>query len=276
MKTEIRNFELRAGQAGDPDYVLRGRAVTYGAMSSDLGGFRERIARGAFTRSLASGRDVVCTMNHSADHILGRSKNGTLTLHDGDEGLDFRCQLDPNQTAHRDLWQAVKRRDLDQCSFAFSIDDDGESWDECDDDDDNDQRSRSRKRIKRRTVTRAKLFDCSVVASPAYPGDATSVTARAAAPVAGIALNETALLHARAAKLANDIRMERCFEDRAGLPFIHRGIKRGITAAREHSDRAVMELRAKLFEKAVAEYRQREADEADRRFRTMFPWSSRS
>jgi HK97 family phage prohead protease len=171
MKQETRTFSLRAdgGSAADPQMLLRGRAVTYGAMSSDLGGFRERIQSGAFTRSLQSGTDVKADYMHDNSKILGRQQNGTLRLDDSAAGLDFAVQLDKNQSWHRDLWHSIQRRDLDGCSFAFNVDGDGEDFDEDEDDDGT--------RYSRRTISRAKLYSVSVVSHPAYPG-ATNVSAR--------------------------------------------------------------------------------------------------
>jgi HK97 family phage prohead protease len=75
-----------------------------------------------FARSLKSGDDVVCQFNHGmkSDVVLGRTGNGTLVLTDGPKGLDFRCQLDPAQSFHRDLYSSVKRGDISECSFANS------------------------------------------------------------------------------------------------------------------------------------------------------------
>src|SRR6266404_7487324 len=106
-KLETRAVAVRAIK--DDQFQITGRAVTYGALSGDLGGFRERVAAGAFTRHLASNPEVKCLFNHSPDKVLGRTKNGTLVLTDTPLGLDFRCQLDPNQQSHRDLYAAVKR-----------------------------------------------------------------------------------------------------------------------------------------------------------------------
>jgi len=171
-KPELRTFNLRA-DGGQQDFVLAGRVITYGALSAPLGNFRERIASGAFSRALATSPDVRCLFNHSANHVLGRTTAGTLILTDSAEGLDFRCQLDPNNTDHVNLYSSVKRGDISGCSFAFVVD--GEDGDEFDTD--TDERGL---RFNRRTVKRAKIFDCSVVASPAYP-DSTSVVARSQA-----------------------------------------------------------------------------------------------
>ncbi len=74
----IRSFELRA--AADDDFALEGTAISYDTLSQDVGGFRERIMPGAFTRSLKEGADVKCLMNHDPNFLLGRTKSGTLQL----------------------------------------------------------------------------------------------------------------------------------------------------------------------------------------------------
>ena len=163
---------LRA--ASDTAFQLAGLAAAYNRLSADLGGFKERIAPGAFTRALASSPDVTCLFNHDQSKILGRTKSGTLTLNDSPEGLRFVCQLDPNQQGHRDLYAAVKRGDISECSFAFNIDGNGEQWEDV-----ADERGT---RFVRRTLTNLKLHDVSVVTTPAYPGS-TSVGARSSAVV---------------------------------------------------------------------------------------------
>jgi HK97 family phage prohead protease len=174
-KLEIRSFQIRAdgGQSSDPQYLLRGRAATYGSMSADLGGFRERIQRGAFANHLRGNPDVVCNFNHGtkSDVILGRTSSGTLKLIDGDEGLDFRCQLDKDNSQHRDIYSSIRRMDIRDCSFAFNVDgDDGDEFDNA-----SDERGQ---RYARRTVKRAKIYDVSVVVNPAYQNGATNVSAR--------------------------------------------------------------------------------------------------
>jgi HK97 family phage prohead protease len=170
MKTETRStrsFELRAAAE---DFVLEGIAVSWGCLSQDLGGFRERIQRGAFTRSLKQGADVKCLLNHDANFVLGRTKSGTLQLQETSTGLTFRCQLDKNIGSHRDVYASVKRGDINECSFAFTVAQGGDAFDEA---------TENGKRFTRRTITDANLIDVSVVTYPAYnaPG-ATSVDAR--------------------------------------------------------------------------------------------------
>ena len=160
---------LRAMSQGD-EMQLVGYAARFGVRSHDLGGFREQIAPGAFKRSLDANDDVIATFNHDPDKVLGRKRSGTLRLAEDVKGLAFRVQLDKNQQSHCDLHAAVKRGDISDCSFAFSVDgDDGDSFDNGFDDDG--------QRCMIRTLRSVKLMDVAVVTHPAYPD--TSVTARA-------------------------------------------------------------------------------------------------
>jgi HK97 family phage prohead protease len=172
-KIEHRSGELRAATAA---FEVAGRALTYNKLSQDLGGFREKHLPGTFARSLASGwSDVKFLQNHDSNLIFGRQANKTLTLTDTPEGLNFVCKLNKESQAHRDLYESVKRGDMNQASFAFAVDNDPDNGDTFSGPDSNG--------VLTRTVKRAKLFDISVVVSPAFAGDATSVSARAAAAV---------------------------------------------------------------------------------------------
>jgi uncharacterized protein len=170
MKTSIEYRaipELRA-VTGD-DLKIVGYAAVFNSQSKDLGGFRETVAPGAFTRALAERQEVKCLFNHSADHVLGRTGNGTLALVQDSRGLRFECQLDPNQHFHRDLHASIKRGDVDSCSFAFKPAKDGQTWENRNDANGN--------YYAARTLTDVDLFDVSAVVNPAY--DTTSLAARA-------------------------------------------------------------------------------------------------
>jgi HK97 family phage prohead protease len=172
-----RRFNSKATFRTDPGGgigpTIEGYAARYNVISHDLGGFRERIAPGAFRNSLRAGGDVKCLVNHSADRILGRLKNKTLSLAEDDNGLHFRCLL-PDTSDGRDIATLLARGDLSDCSFAFSVDDGGDVWtdedrhhlDLEDEDDEDDDEDRS---IKVRTLRSVKLHDVSIVTSPAYP-----------------------------------------------------------------------------------------------------------
>jgi uncharacterized protein len=202
MNCERRVFsgsELRVGNSQGDEWALVGYASIFNSLSHDLGGFREVVAPGAFTRALKENQDVRCLWNHSTDKILGRTSAGTLRLEQDRKGLLMRCQLDPAQQFHRDLYAAVKRGDVREMSFAFAVPKDsngeptGEQWDTVDDDSadntDRSQPSRPARKVVRRTLTDVDLFDVSPVVYPAY--QATTLAARAAATALETLSNES-------------------------------------------------------------------------------------
>src|SRR5208282_4895197 len=124
----------------------------------------ERIAPGCFSDSLSAGDEIVCLVNHNSSEILGRTRNGTLSINDSPTALTFRCKLNKNVQAHRDLYELVKDGTISECSFSFSCD--KQSWDEAG-------------AVPLRTVQHGKLFDVSLVVNPAYSSGATLAEARA-------------------------------------------------------------------------------------------------
>jgi uncharacterized protein len=122
-------------------------------------GFYEEIAPGAFRNALAM--DVRALLNHSPDHVLGRTTNGTLTLAEDDKGL--RVEITPPDTqTGRDVLALVKRGDISQMSFAFRTVKD--TWRE------------EKGKAPVRTLEEVELYDVSPVTYPAYP--TTSISAR--------------------------------------------------------------------------------------------------
>ena len=105
--------------------TLSGYAATFNDPTA-IGGFTERIAPGAFTRSLASGRDVLALLDHRADVLLGRTRSGSLKLSEDAKGLRFELSL-PETAAGRDVIALAERGDLGGMSFGFVATD--EAWD---------------------------------------------------------------------------------------------------------------------------------------------------
>jgi uncharacterized protein len=154
------NVETR-DEAGKSRMVLKGYAAKFDTLSSDLGGFREKISIGAFDDVLED--DVRAVFNHDANIVLGRTKAGTARIGVDDVGLFYEAFL-PDTQAARDLYTSVERGDVDQSSFKFRIASDGDKWGE----DENGTIVR--------TITRfGRLLDVSPVTYPAYP-DATVAT----------------------------------------------------------------------------------------------------
>ena len=97
--------------------TLTGYAAVFNA-DTRVGDFIERIAPGAFIRSLESGRDVLALADHDPKTVLGRTSSGTLALSEDSHGLAFTLTL-PDTTAGRDLAALAARGDLGGMSFGF-------------------------------------------------------------------------------------------------------------------------------------------------------------
>lgn len=166
-KSTLFHGELRAESQGDK-FQLTGYAALFDSPSKNLGGFVENIAPGAFDRALREKQVVRFTFNHSADHVLARNDNGSLSLATDSKGLKFKAQLNPNIQQHRDLFEACKSGLYNECSFAFTVAPAGQLWSS-----DGAQR----------TLLDVDLLDVSLVATPAYEG--TSAAARSAAAIVG-------------------------------------------------------------------------------------------
>lgn len=82
-------------------------------------GMSESIAPGAFSRTLSN--DIRALVNHDATLVLGRTKAGTLKLTEDARGLWGDVAINPNDRSAMDLYERVKRGDVDQCSLGFNI-----------------------------------------------------------------------------------------------------------------------------------------------------------
>src|SRR5262245_56747255 len=63
---------------GKGSLTMRGHAAIFDRASLDLGGFTERIAKGAFTRVLDGDPDVHALWDHDSTRVLARTRNKTL------------------------------------------------------------------------------------------------------------------------------------------------------------------------------------------------------
>ena len=172
-KIERRTFTIKnveARQAEDGTMRLSGYAAVFNNDSVPLP-FIERIAPGAFRKTLTETPDVRLLINHEG-LPLARTKNGTLRLTEDQTGLYMDADL-PDTQAARDLYTLVERGDVDQMSFAFRVI--RQKWNE----------GRTE-----RTLTELSLADgdVSVVTYPAYP--TTTVEAREQIAAARQAIKE--------------------------------------------------------------------------------------
>ncbi|PTY39473.1 HK97 family phage prohead protease [Brachyspira hampsonii] len=119
---EIRSIDINIQKSTEEEPLkLRGYAIVYNSLSEPLYGdlFRERINRGAFTKSLLE-NDQVCLWGHDTRYVLGRKSSGTLILREDEKGLYFEVSM-PNTTWARDLKESVDRGDIKQMSFGFKV-----------------------------------------------------------------------------------------------------------------------------------------------------------
>ena len=203
-KIERRTFTVRdveARQADDGTMRLRGYAAVFNDDSVPLP-FIERIAPGAFRKTLTETPDVRLLINHEG-LPLARTKNGTLSLTEDDRGLYMDATI-ADTSEGRDLYKLVERGDVDQMSFAFRVI--RQKW--------NEDRTT-------RTLTEVSLADgdVSVVTYPAYP--TTTVEAREALRTAIEAIKEGREITGESLAVLNTI-----FEDLSeGHDYIMRAVE---------------------------------------------------
>lgn len=101
-------------------FILTGVAITYGARSRDLGGFRERIMPGAANESIRKG-DVWGLDEHRTDRYLGRTSNGTVRLLNSPTELRYEVTL-PDTQVGREVAHLAERGDYKGSSFGFRAD----------------------------------------------------------------------------------------------------------------------------------------------------------
>lgn len=161
--------EIRAVATDDGSLKIAGYAATFDTEAENLN-FREKIAPGAFTRSLDSSDPIFLLVNHQADQLpLASTQSGTLKLVQDKVGLRMEANLDPSNPRAAELASALTRGDVNKMSFAFSINPGGES-----------------REGGVRTITDCTLYEVSVVNMPAY--DSTSVGMRSAEEIEAEAL----------------------------------------------------------------------------------------
>jgi HK97 family phage prohead protease len=92
-----------------------------------FGKFTERLAPGAFTRTLTEDPDVMLLINHQG-LPLARTKSGTLQLAQDKVGLRVSAQLDANDPDVQAVLPKMRRGDVDEMSFAFRVNE--QEWSE--------------------------------------------------------------------------------------------------------------------------------------------------
>ncbi len=165
MEREMRQLRTVATEFAtreDGDALrIEGYFAVFNSVYEIAPGMSESIAPGAFSRTLQGG-DVRALVNHDTTLVLGRTKAHTLELREDERGLWGSIAVNPNDVDAMNLYQRVKRGDVDQCSFGFDIvheetdfrEDGSVHW----------------------TITDVDLFEVSACTFPAY--EATNISAR--------------------------------------------------------------------------------------------------
>lgn len=157
MRIASSKFETR--ETGE-DLYIEGYFSVFNSVYQMWDGATESVDPHAFDNTIND--DIRCLINHDSGLVLGRTKAGTLELKIDNYGLWGRVKINPNDQDAVNLYERVKRGDVDQCSFGFDILQEETEWKEDD--------------SIHWTLTEVRLFEVSVVTFPAY--EDTSVKAR--------------------------------------------------------------------------------------------------
>lgn len=153
------DLRTRADEQSDKK-VIEGYFSVFNSETELFPGVYEEIAPGAFDNTLSN--DIRALINHDTAYVLGRNKSNTLDLKVDSRGLWGSIEINENDSDAVNLYERVKRGDVDSCSFGFNIlkedtdyrDDGSIKW----------------------TIREIDLHEVSIVTFPAY--DDTSVQAR--------------------------------------------------------------------------------------------------
>ena len=158
LRTASTQFETR--EDGEKLFI-EGYFAVFNSNYEIAPGMSESIAPGAFDNTLSG--DIRALINHDTTLVLGRTKARTLELRTDSHGLWGKIEINPKDLDAMNLYERVKRGDVDQCSFGFDIlseetdfrDDGSVHW----------------------TITEVELFEVSPCTFPAY--EETNISARA-------------------------------------------------------------------------------------------------
>ena len=159
VRAQVGQFQTREE---DGNLHISGYFAVFDGVYEIGPGMTESVDRHAFDKTL--GGDIRALTNHDTTLVLGRTTAHTLELRVDEHGLWGDVTINPNDQDAMNLYERVKRGDVDQCSFGFNIvseetefrDDGSIHW----------------------TITEVELHEVSVCTFPAY--EDTNVSARQA------------------------------------------------------------------------------------------------
>ena len=168
MEQRQRTTTIQLRQSEGEQEVIEGYALKFERWSDTLGWFypfREKLAKGCLDDTDTS--NVVALFNHDSSQVLGRT-GANVELEVDNIGLKFRIKP-TNTTLSRDLMENIRAGVINQCSFAFTVpnEEGAEEWEE------------TEEGTYERTIHKIdRLYDVSVVTTPAYPDTEAVVGAR--------------------------------------------------------------------------------------------------
>ncbi|MBB6451991.1 hypothetical protein HNQ94_000412 [Salirhabdus euzebyi] len=125
-QTRSLSTDLKTRSEEDGEKVIEGYFAVFNSETELWRGAFEEIAPGAFDNTMSN--DIRALINHDTGLVLGRNKSGTLDLKIDSRGLWGSIKINENDTDAMNLYERVKRGDVDQCSFGFNIEKEETDW----------------------------------------------------------------------------------------------------------------------------------------------------
>lgn len=141
----------------DESRIITGKAVSFDTPSQFIG-YVEYIRSSAITQELIDNSDVIMNYQHDDTRILARWSRGqgTLDIQLKEDGVYFSFEA-PDTTLGNDILWHIRHGNLQKCSFAFTIADNGMRWFRNENDE-----------LCGEVVDIDGLYDLSIVTTPAY------------------------------------------------------------------------------------------------------------
>lgn len=152
------NFSTRVDEQTGKLYIS-GYFAVFGSIYNIFPGGTEEVGPNAFDNTIND--DIRCLADHDTRIVLGRTAAGTLKLKIDEKGLWGEVEINPKDTEALNLYERVKRGDVNQCSFGFDIVAEDEQW---------------KNNEIHWVLKEVKLYEVSIVTFPAY--EDTEVVAR--------------------------------------------------------------------------------------------------
>ncbi|MBS4194355.1 phage major capsid protein [Lederbergia citri] len=155
-KMELRTSNAKFETNEDGSLVVSGYVNKTEQLSEILGAtkrFKEKIAKGAFSRAIRTQKEIDFLAEHDSKRILSSTRNGSLKLTEDSEGLYMEATITPTSWG-KDAYELIKAGLYKNMSFGFRTIKD--SWKKISSD------------LYERTIEDLELFEVSVVKNPAY------------------------------------------------------------------------------------------------------------